>query len=409
MKKTAIFCILMFVMSLFLVQLIQSQEKPVHPVKPGVKLIDFKLIYPNGGEVWEKGKSYTIRWLARGVEGDLKIKLRWGSGNDNIYNICSGTPNTGSFQYNVPVTGIAQQGNQFRVCIMSLDGKFKDCSDQPFQITSKVEGSKAIARPETGHMTGPQSGQANKIDRMEQLDMQTQNRIKNLRQYLGEKNFVPSKVKNEWESIIRELSMKNKIIGEKIVHEFFKPPLANTKDKIDETKELKQFSSEVYNEMKNELKKAKDHSEKQRLMASDSFEPVKLKNFENVVELVKAGKTKGIKEKGEFKEVKGEVKVKELTKTKEPEIKEQPEIKEPGSEGMRHIKMRKKTIKSADELVRYINSLESEIEVVQQKTNEHNKEHQEALDKQSQLINLMSNINKVRHDTKQAHVRNMRK
>jgi hypothetical protein len=31
------------------------------------------VVYPNGGEVWEKGKSYTIKWEASDKDGDALI------------------------------------------------------------------------------------------------------------------------------------------------------------------------------------------------------------------------------------------------------------------------------------------------------------------------------------------------
>ncbi|MBN2515575.1 MAG: hypothetical protein JXC33_06015 [Deltaproteobacteria bacterium] len=102
--------------------------------------------YPNGGETWEKGKQYRIRWTSSSVQGNVKIRLKWGTGSGGWYTVSGSTENTGSYIYKVPATGIGQSGNQFRMYVMTLDGKVEDASNSPFTI-GKESGATAIQAP----------------------------------------------------------------------------------------------------------------------------------------------------------------------------------------------------------------------------------------------------------------------
>jgi len=95
------------------------------------------VINPNGGEVWEKGKQYSIRWTSSGVQGNVKIRLKWGTGSDGWYTVSGNTKNTGSYTYKVPTAGIGHSGNQFWMYVMTLDGKVTDASNGPFTIEEK--------------------------------------------------------------------------------------------------------------------------------------------------------------------------------------------------------------------------------------------------------------------------------
>lgn len=102
--------------------------------------------YPNGGETWEKGKQYLIRWTSSGVQGNVKIRLKWGTGSGGWYTVSVSTKNTGSYTYRVPTTGIGQSGNQFRMYVMTLNGKVTDSSNRPFTI-GKESGAAALRPP----------------------------------------------------------------------------------------------------------------------------------------------------------------------------------------------------------------------------------------------------------------------
>jgi len=95
------------------------------------------VISPNGGEVWEKGKQYRIRWTSSGVQGNVKIRLKWGTGSGGWYTVSGNTKNTGSYTYKVTAVGVGHSGNQFRLYVMTLNGKVTDTSNGPFTIEEK--------------------------------------------------------------------------------------------------------------------------------------------------------------------------------------------------------------------------------------------------------------------------------
>lgn len=101
-------------------------------VKPSISIL-----YPNGGEKWEKGKSYTIHWKSIGISGNVKINLKWGTSSGGWFNVTNSTPNTGTYLYNIPRTGIGQAGNQFKIYVMTPDESVKDKSDGFFSIIRK--------------------------------------------------------------------------------------------------------------------------------------------------------------------------------------------------------------------------------------------------------------------------------
>ena len=92
------------------------------------------ILYPNGGEKWEKGKGYTIRWKSKGISGNVKIKLKWGTSSGGWFSVTNSTLNTGTYLYNIPRTGIGQTGNQFKIYVMNNVESVKDESDGFFRI-----------------------------------------------------------------------------------------------------------------------------------------------------------------------------------------------------------------------------------------------------------------------------------
>ena len=68
---------------------------------------EVEVIYPNGGEVWYVGRTYTILWSAtntNGLDSDLSIGI-WYSGNSggDWANIVKDTENDGAFDWRVPL------------------------------------------------------------------------------------------------------------------------------------------------------------------------------------------------------------------------------------------------------------------------------------------------------------------
>lgn len=96
-----------------------------------------KVTTPNGGQTYVKGGHLSIRWNSNLIKGNLKIKLKWGTGGGGWYAVTDNTPNTGSYKYDIPEKGIGRHGDQFRIFIMTLDEKIQDSSDSMFTIINK--------------------------------------------------------------------------------------------------------------------------------------------------------------------------------------------------------------------------------------------------------------------------------
>ena len=119
----------------------QVKLKKVEPKKPQkLEVPTINVLSPNGGEKWETGKQYAIRWRSKGFKGNVKIMLKYEYGPGRVvwYKITERTPNTGSYSCTLP-TDIIYEGPQFRVHIAALDQGVRDESDRPFSITTKKE------------------------------------------------------------------------------------------------------------------------------------------------------------------------------------------------------------------------------------------------------------------------------
>ncbi len=75
MKKLLLFLMLI---SIFL--LITCKKSPTSTTDANDEPII--LIYPNGGETWERGSTYTILWEANSTTGEIRVYLH-GGGRDN--------------------------------------------------------------------------------------------------------------------------------------------------------------------------------------------------------------------------------------------------------------------------------------------------------------------------------------
>ena len=91
------------------------------------------VLYPNGGEVWEKGKTYTIQWESQNIQEHVKIMLE--SEINGLITISDSVPNEGGYQYRVPDTfGYGQ----YKIHVVTLDESIKDVSDAPFIIVAEI-------------------------------------------------------------------------------------------------------------------------------------------------------------------------------------------------------------------------------------------------------------------------------
>jgi len=97
-----------------------------------------KVVYPNGGEHWKKGEGYTIRWQSSEIRGNVRIMLKWGTSHGGWFTVTKSTPNTGSYFYKIPRREIGQEGDQFKIYVMTPDGSVKDESDGFFSINREA-------------------------------------------------------------------------------------------------------------------------------------------------------------------------------------------------------------------------------------------------------------------------------
>jgi len=92
---------------------------------------------PNNGGNFTKGESIKIRWKSNLINGNVKIKLKWGTGSGGWYPISNSAANTGYFKYDIPEKGIGHHGDQFKIFVMSSNEKIQDSSDKMFTILNK--------------------------------------------------------------------------------------------------------------------------------------------------------------------------------------------------------------------------------------------------------------------------------
>ncbi len=95
-----------------------------------VVLPHVKLVEPRGGEVWHKGRTYTIRWTSEKVAGNVRIRAE--TGKNQFHIIADNCPNTGSYDFEVPRGWPA---GFYRVEITSLDdGSITDMAEEPLVV-----------------------------------------------------------------------------------------------------------------------------------------------------------------------------------------------------------------------------------------------------------------------------------
>ena len=101
----------------------QVQQRKIIP-RPTIRVL-----YPNGGETWQRSRNYTIRWESLKIEGDVKILCKTESDALDWIPITENTANDGSFTYSWGQGFLATQ-EQFKIRIQTLDGRVMDDSDR---------------------------------------------------------------------------------------------------------------------------------------------------------------------------------------------------------------------------------------------------------------------------------------
>jgi hypothetical protein len=85
-----------------------------------------KIISPNGGEKWEIGKTYTIKWQSKGLSNSLEIYLRDDRTGPSYKLIATGIPNyINSYNWTIPQDfwGKYTVGNSYKIQVREIGGK----------------------------------------------------------------------------------------------------------------------------------------------------------------------------------------------------------------------------------------------------------------------------------------------
>ncbi|MBN2035328.1 MAG: hypothetical protein JW768_01165 [Chitinispirillaceae bacterium] len=94
-----------------------------------------QVVSPNGGEEWEAGRTFPVRWDAN-VEGNLKIELIKGTAVNQT--LTTSTPNTGSWNWAIPES--FTQGSDYKIRITSVQTtSLRDESNATFTIGPRSE------------------------------------------------------------------------------------------------------------------------------------------------------------------------------------------------------------------------------------------------------------------------------
>jgi RHS repeat-associated protein len=96
--------------------------------------------YPNGSQTLYRGQNYTITWNSIGVADNIQIDLYNPPPTNNVLQLASGTPNTGSYPFNIacdfPYTGSGYSIGISNARSDQNDGQVWDFSDNTFSIQS---------------------------------------------------------------------------------------------------------------------------------------------------------------------------------------------------------------------------------------------------------------------------------
>lgn len=106
---------------------------------------------PNGGEQWEAGKEYDIRWTTTGTVGNVNIDVST-DGKKTWSRLTSGTPNDGLLSWTINTA--FPNSTSCYIRIVDVDGAPVDTSNSAFTITGGTgggeEGTITVTSPNGG-------------------------------------------------------------------------------------------------------------------------------------------------------------------------------------------------------------------------------------------------------------------
>jgi len=121
----------------------------VIPISPSWSAGTLQVTSPNGGEKWETGKKYAIKWVKGNAGATVKIQLLE-SGNYYKW-VAKETKNDGKYVWKIPTT--IATGSAYKIKIVSTKNKrVFDKSNENFTITEIVGdgGSISVKKPNGG-------------------------------------------------------------------------------------------------------------------------------------------------------------------------------------------------------------------------------------------------------------------
>jgi len=131
----------------------------VIPISSSWSAGTLKVTTPNGGQKWETGKKYAIKWVKGNAGGTVKIQLLK-SGKHHKW-IAKKTKNDGKYTWKIPTT--VDSGSAYKVKIVSVKNKrVFDKSNKNFTITqtdsggsTKSKGVESTSSNQTSHNSKP--------------------------------------------------------------------------------------------------------------------------------------------------------------------------------------------------------------------------------------------------------------
>ncbi len=109
-------------------------------IAPNTTQPSITILSPNGGEMWQEGKVYPIRWSAKNISGNQIIKLV--NSNNTVIRTIDAKVNTvnggtGLYQlsWSIPQEFVSEASpGKFKILISSADNTISDYSDIQFTI-----------------------------------------------------------------------------------------------------------------------------------------------------------------------------------------------------------------------------------------------------------------------------------
>lgn len=115
-------------------------------IAPNTAQPSITILSPNGGEMWQEGIVYPIRWSAKNISGNQTIKLV--NSNNTVIrtidpNVKTVNGGTGLYQlsWSIPQAFVSEASpGKFKILISSADNTISDYSDNQFTIYASGRG-----------------------------------------------------------------------------------------------------------------------------------------------------------------------------------------------------------------------------------------------------------------------------